>query len=84
MSKRDKLLAELLSEPKDFRWDSLVILLKSFGYIEQVAGKTGGSRRKFFHAERGTMYFHRPHPSGILKGYQVKLVINTLKSEGLI
>lgn len=34
MSKRDKLLAELLSEPKDFRWDSLVILLKSFGYIE--------------------------------------------------
>ena len=84
MSKKEKLLQEFLNSPKDFRWEDLVIILKMFGYEEQSTGKTGGSRRKFFNDARAPLYFHKPHPSGILKEYQVKKVLETLKKEGLI
>ncbi len=84
MSKKEKLLKTLLSEPKDFRWEDLVVVLKMFGYEEQPTGKTGGSRRKFFNESRNPLYFHKPHPTGILKSYQIKQVLETLKKEELI
>ena len=82
--KKDKLLAKLLNNPKDYRWEELVIVLKSFGYQEEPTGKTGGSRRRFTSKDKKALTFHKPHPKGILKSYQVKQVIETLKAEGLI
>lgn len=85
MSKKEKLLKRLLSRPKDFSWDELTTLLGAFGYKVVSVGKTGGSRRKFLNAEtKRSMVFHEPHPSGILKAYQVKTVIENLKEEKLI
>lgn len=84
MSKKEKLLKRLLSNPKDYRWEELVVLLKYFGYEEHPTGKTGGSRRRFTSSSKRALTFHKPHPKGILKPYQVKAVIEKLKSEGLI
>ena len=84
MGKKDKLLKALLSQPKDYRWEDLVVVLKMFGYEEQPTGKTGGSRRRFFNESRCPLYFHKPHPTGILKAYQIKQVVEILKKEGLV
>lgn len=73
----------MLCEPSDFAWGELVVVLKNFGYLEQGTGKTGGSRRKFAHANGGAVYLHKPHPSGILKAYQVRQIIEYLKKKGL-
>jgi predicted RNA binding protein YcfA (HicA-like mRNA interferase family) len=44
---------------------------------------TGGSGRKFIHPSSGTVLFmHQPHPSNILKAYQVREVIKHLRKEG--
>lgn len=82
--KKDKLLQKLLSEPKDYRWEELTVLLASLGYSEASTGKTGGSRRRFISDKNRALTFHKPHPKGILKRYQIKSVIETLKAEGLI
>ncbi len=84
MGKKEKLLQKLLNNPKDFRWEELTVLLKQFGYEEEPTGKTGGSRRRFTRIGEKALTFHKPHPKGILKSYQVKDVINTLKLQGLI
>lgn len=84
MGKKEKLLKKLLSNPKDYRWDELTALLSVWGYYEASPGKTGGSRRKFFCEGRQPLYFHKPHPKGILKQYQVKDVIEKLMQEGIL
>ena len=79
MSKNDKLLARLLSQPTDFTWDELLRVLRQLGYAEQAAGKTGGSRRAFVKAETGAIIrLHKPHPGTILKQYQLKQLIQQL------
>ena len=82
--KKEKFLQKLLSNPKDYRWEELTVVLASFGYVEASTGKTGGSRRRFVADNKKVLTFHKPHPKGILKGYQIKSVIETLKAEGLI
>lgn len=83
--KKDKLLQKLLSMPKDYRWEELTVVLASLGYSEASTGKTGGSRRRFISVNsKKALTFHKPHPKGILKRYQIKSVIETLKAEGLI
>lgn len=84
MGKKEKILQRLLNNPKDFRWEELTVLLATWSYYEASNGKTGGSRRKFFCENRNPLYFHKPHPKGILKSYQIKNVIETLKIEELI
>ncbi len=79
MSKNDKLLARLLSQPADFTWDELLRVLRQLGYVEQAAGKTGGSRRAFVKAETGVIIrLHKPHPGNTLKQYQLKQLIQQL------
>lgn len=84
MGKKEKLLQKLLSNPKDFRWEELKAVLGIFGYTEEPTGKTGGSRRRFTCEGKKAITFHKPHPKGILKGYQVKIVLETLKKDELI
>jgi hypothetical protein len=69
MSKRDKLLDRLLSNPKDFACEELSKVLTQFGYTEMKTGKTGGFRRKFANANKDVNSFHKPHPGNIVKRY---------------
>ena len=73
-----------MSNPKDFKWDELNVLLKGFGYKEYNSGKTSGSRVRFIHPKYGDIIMHKPHPRPELKSYQIKQIIEQLKKEGLL
>ncbi len=85
MSKDQKLIVRLLSKPKDFTYNELCRVLNSLGYEESQSGKTSGSRVAFI--DKSTNHIirlHKPHPSNELKQYQIELVIEELRSRGLI
>lgn len=82
MSKFDKLLLRLLSTPKDFTYDQLKRLLRSFGYEEEQGA---GSRVVFVNEKlKHNIKLHKPHPAKILKRYQIEIVIEELKGKGLL
>lgn len=83
MSKKEKLIARLLSSPKDFNYSEAKALLLYFGFTENNKGRTSGSRVEFY-KESDTILLHKPHPSGELKAYQVKQLIEFLKKLNLI
>lgn len=83
MSKKEKLIARLLSCPKDFHYNEAKSLLTALGFSEKTKGKTSGSRVEFV-KDRDSLLLHKPHPSGELKSYQVKQLIETLKELKLI
>lgn len=74
MSKKEKLIERFLDLPSDFHYDELVRLLAFFGFNEVKKGKTSRSRVKFENAEGVPIILHKPHPSGIMKRYQMKQV----------
>ena len=78
MSKIDKLIARLKSDPVDFSWGELVKILEHYGYEELKTGKTSGSRRKFRNKQNQIISLHKSHPSDILKSYVIKQIINHL------
>ncbi len=84
MSKKDKLIEKLKSKPKDFTYDELKTLLNYLGFYEYNKGKTSGSRVKFLNANDVKIVLHKPHPSNILKPYQIKDAIEILEKGGLI
>lgn len=85
MSKAGKLLKRFLSKPKDFTFEELARLLKSFGYEEVKTGKTSGSRVAFINYEtKHIIRLHKPHPKPDLKRYQLDNVEDELKSKGII
>lgn len=77
MSKKEKLIARLLGRPKDFHYDEAQTLLQYFGFEGNHKGKTSGSRVEFIRGN-DMLLLHKPHPSGVLKGYQVKQLIDYL------
>lgn len=83
MSKKEKLIARLLSRPKDFHYDEAKTLLLQLGFEEKNKGKTSGSRVEFV-KDANTILLHKPHPSGELKSYQVKQLVDTLNELKLI
>lgn len=83
MSKRDKLISRLLTLPKDFTYDEMRTLLNTLGFEERTKGKTSGSRIEYVKG-RDTILLHKPHPSNQLKPYQVKQIVETLKTLKLI
>lgn len=85
VSSIEKLIRRFLKYPKDFTWNELTRLLAHLGYIEAKVGKTSGSRCKFFNpVTQDYISLHKPHPSSVLKHYQVKQIIEKLISEGLL
>lgn len=78
MSKREKLIARFLAMPSDFHYDEMVKLLGYFGFKEVKKGKTSGSRAKFMNDENVPLMMHKPHPTGILKKYQLKQIKEVL------
>jgi len=84
MSKKDKGVKRFLSRPKDFTWQELIAMLAGFGYAQQTAGKTGGSRVRFSHKSLPPIILHKPQPAKILKRYQIDQIIELLRNEGLL
>jgi len=79
MSKKGKLISRFLSMPSDFHYDQMVKLLGYFGFNEVKKGKTSGSRVKFENEKGVPIILHKPHPSGIMKRYQMKQIQEILE-----
>ena len=84
MSRQEKLIARLLSVPKDLTWEELIKAVGFFGYEEFTGGKTGGSRRRFVDGKKNIITLHKPHPANIVKSYAIREVIAHLKEKGHI
>ncbi|GHS98301.1 hypothetical protein FACS189421_06660 [Bacteroidia bacterium] len=78
MSTKDKLIERFKRQPKDFTFDELVNLLACYGFTKNNKGKTSGSRVEFENAQ-DSIIVHKPHPSNIIKGYQMKQIFDYLK-----
>ena len=83
MSRKEKLIARLKGNPKDFTFDEVKTLSVLCGYVMSDCGKTSGSRVKF---TRGNKVFrmHKPHPQKEIFTCQVNDLLRELKLEGLI
>lgn len=84
MIRKEKLIKRFLTQPRDFTWDELVVLLAFFQFSEVSTSKTGGSRRRFINEEGLVISLHKPHPRKILKKYQIEQVMDILDQEGLL
>lgn len=85
MSKKDKLLERLKQRPKDFTYDEAKRLLENLGFKEYNKGKASGSRIVFSNIQlKEKIELHKPHLNNILKGYQIKIIIETLSRIGVI
>jgi hypothetical protein len=84
MSKQEKLLQRFKSKPTDFTWAELRSLLAGLGYELAASGRTGGSRVRFLHPGHPPVIMHKPHPTPVLKRYQVEQLLEFLKKEGLL
>jgi hypothetical protein len=74
VSKKEKLIKRFLEMPSDFRYDEVVNLLSYFGFQEIKQGKTSGSRIRFLNSDGVPLMLHKPHPTGIMKQYQLKQI----------
>lgn len=85
MSRRDKLLRRFLAKLADFTFEEMNTLLKGFGYEKVRTGKTAGSRAAFINRTSGHLIrLHTPHPSHVLKRYQMDLIEEALRAKGLV
>ena len=84
MTRQEKLLQRFKTLPADFSWSELQRLLAGFGYKLSVSGRSGGSRVRFVHPDRPPIIMHKPHPTPLLKRYQLEQILEFLKKEGLI
>jgi len=83
MSKKQKLIERLKSNPKDFRFDEMKTALISLGMSLSNKGKTSGSRVEFSKG-KVVIQLHKPHPRKELYEYQIKDIIKVLENEDLI
>ena len=83
MSKIQKIILKLKSQPKDFTFEEMQTLLLALGFEMSNKGKTSGSRVKFI-KDGIPIILHKPHPRKELLEYQVKQIIAVLEEEGLI
>ena len=74
MTKKSKLTVRFLSMPNDFHFNEVVRLLGYFDFKEIKTGSTSGSRVKFINTSGVPIMLHKPHPSGIMKQYQLKQI----------
>ncbi len=74
MSKKKKLIDRFLSMPSDFHYKEMVRLLGYSDFEEVKKRKTSGSRVQFENKQGVQVKMHKPHPSGIMKKYQLKQV----------
>lgn len=89
MSKREKLLSRIFSTPypRDVRFEDLSTALRGLGFV--LHEQAGGSSHKYFVREingneEQRIDTSRPHPSGIMKTYQLKEIHARLVEWGVI
>ena len=83
MSKKEKLIERLKSNPKDFTFEELQTVLEAFGFELSNKGRTSGSRVRFIKGNLAIV-LHKPHPRKELLEYQIKQVVETLEKEELL
>ena len=83
MTKIDKLIARLLTLPRDFTFDEVCKVLSYLGFTMSNKGKTSGSRVEFV-KDTDTILIHNPHPSGQMKHYMVKQLVETLQEKNYL
>ena len=80
MSRKEKLIKKIKSNPKDFTYQEVKTLLGLLEFHEFNRGKTSGSRVSFIHNDtKLEIKLHKPHPSNTLKPYQIELIIAVIK-----
>lgn len=79
MSRLEKEIKRLRAKPKDFTYDEAKIILNNLGFIENNKGKTSGSKVIFKNEYNQKICLHKPHPSKILKSYQINEILKLLK-----
>ena len=85
MGQKEKLIAKLRSNPRDFTFGDAETLLGFMTYRRSNKSKTSGSRVIFTSDVYKTkILLHKPHPRKELLEYQVKQLIEVLKQEGLL
>lgn len=84
MVKRDKLIRRLESEPSDLEFAELEKILNGFGFLLRNKGKTSGSRVSFINARGVSINLHKPHGGRKVARYQIRQVLDVLRSEGLL
>jgi hypothetical protein len=85
LGQKEKLIAKLKSNPKDFTFDEAESLLGYMTYRRSNKGRTSGSRVMFTSDKYKTkILLHKPHPRKELLEYQVKQLIDLLEQEGLL
>jgi len=85
VGQKDKLIAKLKSNPKNFTFDEAESLLGYLDYRKSNKGKTSGSRVMFTSDKhKSKILLHKPHPRKDLLEYQIKQLIELLEQEGLI
>ena len=85
MGQKDKLIAKLKSNPKNFTFDEAESLLGYLDYRKSNKGKTSGSRVMFTsNKHKAKILLHKLHPRKELLEYQIKQLIDLLEQEGLI
>lgn len=82
MSKLEKEIKRLKSNPKDFTYDEAKRILNSLGFYEHNKGRTSGSRVAFINKDNEKLELHKPHPSNVLKPYQIKILLKKLEEMG--
>lgn len=83
MSKKEKLIARLLTYPKDFEYDEIRTLPGYFGFEERSKGRTSGSRVEYARGN-DTILLPKPHPDNRLRPYQIRQIVNELKTLNLL
>ncbi len=78
MSTLEKEIKRLKSKPKDFTYEEAKRILNNFGYYEHNKGKTSGSRVVFTNKDNSKIELHKPHPTNILKSYQINMLIKKI------
>ncbi len=85
MSKIEKEIERLKLRPKDFTYQELKQILNNFGFFENNKGKTSGSRIVFENKDiNKKIELHKPHPSNVLKMYQINIIIGLLEEWRII
>ena len=85
MTKHEKKLEKLLKTPRNFTYDEMVTLLRSFGYIVEERDRKSGSAVMFYNKKiNDKIMFHKPHPQKELKKYILVAIIEKLKNNKMI
>jgi predicted RNA binding protein YcfA (HicA-like mRNA interferase family) len=82
MSKLEKQLKRLQSKPTDYKYNEARTLLNKLGFYEDNKGKTSGSRVMFLNKNGKYIVLHKPHPTKILKPYQLNNILQELEKGG--